>query len=159
MIKRLLLCSAAFLTIFSVTPASAQTATPPPEPTTAQTATPPSGPVYIVQSGDTLWDISIRFNVSVADIIATNGMADQNIFPGDQLVMPGFTGLSGTLITQPVPLGESLLSLERQYQVDPQLLIKLNHIVSPAQIYAGKNLILLQQDNHHPGCPHHLGQG
>jgi murein DD-endopeptidase MepM/ murein hydrolase activator NlpD len=84
----------------------------------------------------------------VADIIATNDMADQNIFPGDQLVIPGFTGLSGTLITQPVPLGESLLSLERQYQADPQLLIKLNHIVSPAQIYAGKNLILLQQDNH-----------
>jgi len=146
--KRLLFCITAFLVSFSATPVSAQTATPPPDPTSAQTAIPPSGPIYIVQSGDTLWDISIRFNVSVADILAANNMVDQNIFPGDQLVIPGFNGLSGTLITQPVPLGESLLSLERQYQVDPQLLIKLNHIVSPAQIYAGKNLILLQQDNH-----------
>jgi len=116
-------------------------------PVSAQTATPPAGPVYIVQSGDTLWDISIRFSVSVADIVAANNMPNQNIFPGDKLVIPGFDGLSGTLITQSVPLGESLRSLERQYQVDQQLLIKLNHIVSPAQIYAGYYLILLQQDN------------
>jgi murein DD-endopeptidase MepM/ murein hydrolase activator NlpD len=135
MIKKTIACIAALLLLFVAVPSS------------AQTANPPAGPVYIVQSGDTLWDISIRFNVTVDEILAANNISNQTIYPGDQLVIPGFNGVSGTLITEPVPLGESLLSLERQYQVDPQLLIKLNHLVSPTQIYAGKDLILLQQDN------------
>ena len=70
----------------------------------------------------------------------------QNLFVGDQLIIPGLDGLSGTLVTRPVPFGESLRSLSRQYRLDPALLIKLNHIVSPAELYAGYNLILLQQD-------------
>ena len=38
-------------------------------PVSAQTPEPPPGPVYIVQEGDTLWDIAIRFNVSVNDLL------------------------------------------------------------------------------------------
>jgi murein DD-endopeptidase MepM/ murein hydrolase activator NlpD len=131
--KRIIACLAAIVIIFSATPVS------------AQTATPPTGPVYVVVSGDTLYDIAHRFNVTVADIMSTNQLVSQDIFPGDQLIIPGLTGLSGTLITQPVPFGESLRSLSRQYRVDPVLLIKLNHIVSPEELYAGYNLVLLQQ--------------
>jgi murein DD-endopeptidase MepM/ murein hydrolase activator NlpD len=131
--KRIVACLAALFIIFSATPVS------------AQTATPPTGPVYVVVSGDTLYDIAHRFNVTVADIMSTNKLVSQDIFPGDQLIIPGLTGLSGTLITQPVPFGESLRSLSRQYRVDPVLLIKLNHIVSPEELYAGYNLVLLQQ--------------
>jgi murein DD-endopeptidase MepM/ murein hydrolase activator NlpD len=134
--RQIVACLAALIIIFSATPVS------------AQTATPPTGPVYIVVSGDTLYDIALRFNVTVADIISTNNLASQDIFPGDQLIIPGLTGLSGTLITQPVPFGETLRSLSRQYQVDPALLIKLNHIVSPEELYAGYNLVLLTQDQH-----------
>jgi len=134
--KRIVACLLALVFVVSATPAF------------AQTPTPPSGPVYIVQSGDTLWSISVRFSVSVTDIMAANNMVSQDIFVGDQLIIPGYEGLSGTLITVPVPFGESLRSLSRQYRVDPALLIKLNHIVSPAELYAGYNLILLQQDEH-----------
>ena len=115
-------------------------------PVSAQTPVPPTGPVYVVREGDTLWDIAIRFNVSVTDIMTANNMDSQEIYVGNQLIIPGLSGLSGTLITQPVPFGESLRSLSRQYQVDPALLIKLNHIVSPAELYAGYNLVLLQKD-------------
>ena len=80
--------------------------------------------------------------------MTANNMVSQDIFIGDQLVIPGLDGLSGTLIIQPVPFGESLRSLSRQNRVDPALLIKLNHIVSPAELYAGYNLVLLQQDEH-----------
>jgi murein DD-endopeptidase MepM/ murein hydrolase activator NlpD len=73
-------------------------------------------------------------------------MASQDIFPGNQLIIPGLSGMSGTLITKPVPFGESLRSLSRQYRLDPSLLIKLNHIVSPEELYAGYNLVLLQQE-------------
>ncbi|HTX91107.1 MAG TPA: peptidoglycan DD-metalloendopeptidase family protein [Anaerolineales bacterium] len=124
-----------FLLLFPATPVSAQTATPPP------------GPVYIVVAGDTLWDIASRFNVNVADIQSANNMAGGDIFPGEHLIIPGLEGLSGTLITQPVPFGETLRSLSREYRIDPATLRKLNHLVSPTELYAGYPLIILQQND------------
>jgi murein DD-endopeptidase MepM/ murein hydrolase activator NlpD len=125
-------CILSLMLVFAATPAFAQTPTPSP------------GPVYIVQPGDSLWDIATRFNISVTDIMNANNLVSQEIFIGDQLIIPGLEGLSGTLITQPVPFGESLRSLSRQYRLDPGLLIKLNHVVSPSELYAGYNLVLLQ---------------
>jgi len=138
--KRITAIILALFLIFSATPASAQTATPPP------------GPIYIVQEGDSLWDIAARFNVSVDAIAAANNMASQEIFVGDRLVIPGLEGmgLSGILVTQPVPFGESLQSLSRQYRLDQGILRKLNHIVSPAELYAGYNLVILEQDQQTP---------
>jgi len=135
MFRRIAVFILACILILSVTPVSAQTSTPPP------------GPVYIVQAGDTLWDIAARFNVSVPAIQAANNMSSQDIFVGDKLIIPGLEGLSGTLVTKPVPFGESLLSLSRQYRIDPAILRKLNHIVSPTELYAGYGLVVLQQDN------------
>ena len=135
MFKRIAVFILACLLILSVTPVSAQTPTPPP------------GPSYIVQEGDTLWEIAARFNVSVPAIQAANNMSGQDIFVGDKLIIPGLEGLSGTLVTKPVPFGESLLSLSRQYRIDPAILRKLNHIVSPTELYAGYGLVILLQDN------------
>ena len=135
MYKRIAAFILTLFLIFSVTPVSAQTPTPAP------------GPVYVVQEGDTLWDIAARFNVSVSAIQTANNMSSQNIFVGDKLIIPGLEGLSGTLVTKPVPFGESLLSLSRQYRIDPAILRKLNHIVSPTELYAGYGLVVLQQDN------------
>ena len=133
--KRITILVLFFLLIFSATPVS------------AQTPTPASGPVYIVQAGDTLWGIASLFNVSVSDLQAINNMATQDIFVGDKLVIPGLEGLSGTLVIKPVPFGETLESLSRQYRVDPAVLRKLNHIVSPTELFVGYELVVLQQDN------------
>jgi murein DD-endopeptidase MepM/ murein hydrolase activator NlpD len=135
MYKRIAAFLLVFLLLFSGVPVS------------AQTTTPTTGPVYIVQEGDTLYDIAIRFNVSVPDLQAANNLSGGNIFPGDKLLIPGLEGLSGTLITLPVPFGESLTSLSREYRVDPAVLRRLNHTISPTELYAGDNLVVLQQDN------------
>jgi murein DD-endopeptidase MepM/ murein hydrolase activator NlpD len=113
----------------------------------AQTPTAAAGPVYIVQEGDTLWSIASRFNASVSDIQAINNLSTQDIYVGDKLIIPGLEGLSGTLITTPVPFGETLESLSRQYGIDPSILIKLNHIISPSELYVGYDLVVLQQDD------------
>ncbi len=109
----------------------------------------PTGPVYIVQSGDSLWSIAERFGVTVNDLVNANHLADANaIKTGDALVIPGLEGVTGRLETRQVAFGENLLSLSRRYQVPEDLLTHLNHLTSPAEIYAGKDLIIpVPQEN------------
>ena len=138
MYKRIAVFLLVFSLLFSTIPVSAQTATPAP------------GPVYVVQAGDTLWGIASEFGVDIKDLETANNMAGTNIFVGDKLIIPGLSNLTGTLVTQPVPFGETLPSLSRQYRMDPATLVKLNHIVSPTELYAGYGLIVLEQDNQKP---------
>lgn len=42
---------------------------------------------YVVQSGDTLWNISRKFNVTVSEIRKWNQMRRSSIFPGQKLVI------------------------------------------------------------------------
>ena len=113
-----------------------------PQPVSAQT----SGPVYIVQSGDTLWSIAVRFNITLDDLMNANSLADTNLIPGQQLIIPGLEGLTGILSTEVVGFGDSLRGLARRNQVPVSLLQKLNRIISPSELYVGVSLIVPQQD-------------
>lgn len=42
---------------------------------------------YLVQDGDTLWDIAKRFHTTVDNIMATNGLSSDLIHPGDSLIL------------------------------------------------------------------------
>jgi LysM repeat protein len=64
-----------------------QTPAPSPPPAPAPTL-PPAG-VYVVQSGDTLFDIASRLGVPVADLAAYNDLSDPGqIFAGQELQIP-----------------------------------------------------------------------
>jgi murein DD-endopeptidase MepM/ murein hydrolase activator NlpD len=118
----------------------------PSEVVTAQ-GTPASGPVYIVQEGDSLWDIAYRFHVSQEELANANGITNTDqITVGQQLVIPGLEEIQGILTTQSVPYGEDLQSLSMRYHISPQSLMRLNHIISPNEIYAGYSLIIPQND-------------
>jgi murein DD-endopeptidase MepM/ murein hydrolase activator NlpD len=117
------------------------------QPAAAQTPAPSPGPVYIVQSGDSLWSIALRFNTTITDLQTINNLSGQDIYAGQKLVIPGLEGMTGTLTTRPVSFGETLLSLARQYGVPEANLRKLNHVVTPAQLYAGYSLTLLEQQD------------
>ena len=115
-------------------------------PVLAQTDT--TLPVYIVQRGDTLYSIALKFNISVSDIISVNQMANPDILSaGMQLKIPGLEGVQGKLTTTAIPLGQNMLSLSRFYQIQSATLTKINRLTSPAEVYAGANLILPEKEN------------
>lgn len=106
----------------------------------------PAGPVYIVQEGDNLSSIAQRFGVTVDELVAYNRLSNPDVLKaGDQLVIPGLEGIEGELVTKPVELGDTLRSLSRRYQFPKELLVKLNHLSSPDEIYAGSSLVVLTQ--------------
>jgi murein DD-endopeptidase MepM/ murein hydrolase activator NlpD len=112
----------------------------------AQTPT-TSGPVYIVQEGDSLWDIAYRFHVSQADLANANGITNYNqISVGQQLVIPGLEGIQGVLTTEKVAYGETLTSLSRRYHLSLDVLERLNHVTSPNEIYSGYFLVILEDN-------------
>jgi murein DD-endopeptidase MepM/ murein hydrolase activator NlpD len=108
----------------------------------------PENPVYIIQSGDTLGLIALRFGISIDDLINANEITNPNaITVGMNLIIPGLKGIEGTLITETIPLGENLSSLTLRYGLTEEILTRLNRIVTPGQIYAGSNLILPQDED------------
>jgi len=113
------------------------------QPVSAQSA----GPIYIVQSGDTLSYIASRFNVSINDLIAANLDIDPNLLSeGQQIVIPGLEGVSGILKTEAVPFGDTLRTLSRRLQVSNAQLVKLNRLVSPTELYVGISMIVPVQE-------------
>lgn len=105
-------------------------------------------PVYLVQPGDTLITIASRFGVSATDIINANQIQNQDfISPGDGLRIPGLQGITGTLTSLTVPLGESLDSLARTYATSPGFIVKINRLTSPYEVYAGASLIIPVPDS------------
>jgi LysM repeat protein len=80
-----------------VTPVAGATAEPTPELTPTPTPEPtqePEGPIeYTVEEGDTLFGIAEFFGVSFEDILAVNGLAEEDaqfIQPGDVLAIPQY---------------------------------------------------------------------
>lgn len=111
----------------------------------------PEYPVYIVQPGDTINLIAIKFNVSANEIIAANNITDPNLLSvGTQLVIPGIKGVSGILTYKAVSIGENPDSLARIYQIPKDVIYRLNQTTSPSEFYIGSNVILVESpENFH----------
>lgn len=118
--------------------------------------------VHIVQPGDTLYSISIRYGVSASAIAQANGLVNPDyIYVGQQLVIPGshHPGTPGQppvgVCTHVVKLGETLSGIAWQYGTTVSALMQANGISNPNYIYAGQTLTI-------PGCvpsPPHPGPG
>lgn len=108
-------------------------------------------PVYIVQPGDTINLIAIRFNVSPLDLISANELSNPDILPvGTALKIPGLEGVTGELTTKVASLGQNLTRLSRASRIPTETLVRINRITSPNEIYAGLTLILPSNNQNKP---------
>ena len=104
-------------------------------------------PVYIVQSGDTLYGIADQFYTTIDEILAVNNRSiGDTLRPGDRLYIPGLEGLQGVLTTDYVPLGASLRSLSRRTQSDPASLVRLNKFTSQSELFVGRKIALTSSE-------------
>lgn len=116
-------------------------------PVSAQAPSPVTGPIYIIQPGDTLSSIATGFRVSLNDLIAANNIVNaNNISAGTQLIIPGLEDLTGFVTTNAMAYGDTLNSLSRRTQISLPMLRRLNHITNPEELYAGANIVSLQNE-------------
>jgi murein DD-endopeptidase MepM/ murein hydrolase activator NlpD len=102
-----------------------------------------SGPVYVVQSGDTLSAIARRFGISQEALVQANNIINPaQLFTGDALVIPGFPGIEGELTLRTIELGETLTHLSALYSLDPVDLARLNRMMRLDSAYAGQEVIV-----------------
>lgn len=100
------------------------------------------GPTYVVLPGDTLFRIAQVFGTTVVELAAANGIDDPaSIFPGQELVIPGYPGITGPLVFKTAVLGDSVRSLSLQTGVQLDALQRLNRIVHPDRLHAGQGFI------------------
>lgn len=112
------------------------------------------GPIYIVQQGDTLNDIALRFGISSDEILSVNDIADPNsLFIGQRLIIPGLEGISGILTTDVLPFGVTLTNLTRQYEKNQADLVALNRLTSPSETIAGIRFTIPINEDQNPLKP------
>lgn len=117
----------------------------------AQGETPSTGPVYIVNSGDTLLGIANKFNINLDQLLTTNGLtADEFIYPGDRLTIPGLQDIVGVFKSYIIPIGETNRTLNRKLQFPVRQLDMINHLISPTEYYAGAELLIIDQPEKKP---------
>ena len=141
-------------------PTGQPTAQPTGQPTAVPTAVPtetpgggtppPSGGscTYTVVAGDTLSSIALRYNTTVAALVAANGLSDPNaIRVGQTLIIPNCSGPvqpppSGGCITYVVRPGDTLSSIARRYGTSAAAIAQANNLSNPNLIRVGQRLIV-----------------
>ncbi|MFN2190518.1 MAG: LysM peptidoglycan-binding domain-containing protein [Candidatus Promineifilaceae bacterium] len=121
---------------------------------------------YIVQWGDTLSEIAVKFGMTTAELAQANGIYNpDHIYAGQALVIPGYESDSEpegeetaadpeitaaqneltaaeTQTTYIVQRGDTLFRIANRFGVTTQQLVQYNEIWNPSHIYAGQVLTI-----------------
>jgi len=114
----------------------------------AGAAPPRDGQVHVVQPGETLSAIAMRYGVTTAALIRANGIVNANwIYVGQRLTIPtaGSVGTTASGAYHTVRWGDSVYTIAAHYGVSADALAGANGISNPNLIYAGQRLQIPQR--------------
>ena len=87
--------------------------------------------VYVVKRGDTLYGISNQFGVSVSELAELNGVIENTLQIGQQLIIPSKSGTNpDNLFLYTVQKGDTLYGIAKKYGVSVDSIKKLNYMNS-----------------------------
>ncbi len=102
---------------------------------------------YYVKSGDTLYSIAKRYDVSVDEIIKLNNLSNNNLSIGQVLKIPVSIMVPDTNYdTYIVKSGDTLYSISKRFNISVDELIKINNL-SGTNLSVGQVLKVLKDDN------------
>jgi len=121
---------------------------------------------YVVQPGDNLYRISVRFGVSMAALARANGILNPDrVYAGQVLCIPGGgppppppPPPPSQCIYHTVKLGETLGSLAIRYGTTVWAIQQANRITNPNLIYAGQVLCIPGSAGKPPAFPQWKGE-
>ena len=103
--------------------------------------------VHVVQPGENLSTIAMRYGITTEALIRANGITNANwIYVGQRLTIPtaGFAGTTASGAYHTVRRGENLYAIAAYYGVYAEGLARANGISNPNLIYAGQRLRIAQ---------------
>jgi len=127
---------------------SLDVATPTPEPTEAPSPTPTEQPTpggtYIVQPGDFLSGIGLKFGIPWQMIAEANGIEGPNytIIPGQELIIPTLPTPSDGGDVYVVQAGDNIIAIANEYGIDPTDLADFNNLTDWNSIHPGDILYI-----------------
>lgn len=107
---------------------------------------------YHVAAGDTVHGIAQMHGVSSAELLAANGLSWKTmIFAGQQLNIPAQTNgtekaeVGETIKRHQVMAGETLAQISRNYNVQPQAIMRANGLDYSSRLVVGQRLVIPDQ--------------
>lgn len=105
--------------------------------------TPAEGVIHIVQRGQTLSGIALRYGVDAGALARANNIVNPNhIYVGQRLVIPATAAAQPTAGTYVVQVGDTLFSIGRRYGVTAWAIAQANGIYNMNTIYVGQRLTI-----------------
>jgi len=112
--------------------------------------------VHVVQRGENLFRIALRYGVTVDALVAANGLTNASrIYAGQRLVIPaagstttarlnarGEASTAASSGVHVVQRGENLFRIALRYGTSTQALAAANGIANPSRIYTGQRLVI-----------------
>lgn len=101
---------------------------------------------YIVEKGDSLWNISKKLGISVDEIKRLNNLNSNLIYVGQVLKLPGYETTTDSNITYIVKKGDTLYSIASKNNVTVDELMKLNNL-SNTNLSIGQQLKIKETES------------
>lgn len=112
---------------------------------------------YEVRGGDTLYSIALRNDTTISAIREANDLANDTIFPGDILIIPGCndeddetesvdapdaTDVPEGFVVHIVQSGEVLGAIAERYGVGQSVIVEANNLTNPNALSVGQRLLI-----------------